>query len=360
MMLLPSNNSPVFITTTDFRLPLAESDDDSEDEELMNVLPFTRKVRMARQKMTTQQQRTHLLSAMAIKMEIQQDTPTTVSPTSITPCQGKRHRKPTICDIDIRPDDEIRACVLPGAPRKPYLVLEKSINTFVANDATTQTTTTYLLRDATVPPHTISATCQVTQDWLFSPEADCDWWTYVDDTLESTRQTPEEVPQLHEAAQAARVRVQPMVYGYGLVAACDLNTGHCIPYGGHLTGAPRAQGVFNAEISTGIYIVADTLDERGPGAYCNDCTVAPAPQPDRPHLIRQTNQSANARLLCLEPYDDYVDDWGHGKNDGSEAVVVVELLRPVKEGEEVTVSYGEAYWAKGWGGGDCFSDPVTV
>ena len=251
-------HSPVSTATVDFRHQLAESDDDSDDEELMGVLPFTRKVRMARKSMTksmTTQQRTHLLSTVTTKQETPPIASPTSSPTSIIPHQRKRHRKPTIRDIGIRPDDEIRARVTPGAPRKPYQVLEKAVETIVADNATATTTiTTYLLRDATVPPHTLAATCCVTQDWLFSPEADCDWWTYVNDTLETTHQTPDEVSPLHEAAQAACVRVQPTTYGYGLVAACDLDTGHCIPYGGHLTGTPRAQGVYNAEISNGIFI----------------------------------------------------------------------------------------------------------
>ena len=331
--------TPMHTATIDYTKDsrMVDSDDDSDDEALLRPLfplPIARK-----------RPRTTLATG-------------TISPTNTPPPRPRPTTRITTATT-LRLHDEIQTRVSSTAPRKPYKVVEV---------VPSSPSDVLVLLDATVPPYVPGARCRVTREWLSRPQAECGWWTTTFTTLDNACSSAvvaavtstDAIQTLHATSRDAGVRVQRVQFGYGLVAAQPLPQGHLIPYGGRLTGVPRAQGEYNAEVAPGIYVVADTIDERGPGAYCNDSTVRPQSDSDLPYQMVSTHREANARLLCCEPYDGYVEEWGRGEHDGSEFAMYVEVVRPVQEGEEVTVAYGDGYWKGTRGEGGCYSDPVVM
>ena len=326
---------------------LVDSEDDSDDKALLRPLfpsPIARK-----------RPRTTTTTATATTLATGTISPTNTPPPRTRPRPTTRITTTTA----LRLHDEIQTRVSSTAPRKPYKVVEV---------VPSSPSDVLVLLDATVPPYVPGARCRVTREWLSRPQAECGWWTTTFTTLDNAcssaavaaATSTDAIQTLHTTSREAGVRVQRVQFGYGLVATQPLPQGHLIPYGGRLTGVPRAQGEYNAEVAPGIYVVADTVDERGPGAYCNDSTVRPQSDSDLPYQMVSTHREANARLLCCEPYDGYVEEWGRGEHDGSEFVMYVEVVRPVQEGEEVTVAYGDGYWKGTRGEGGCYSDPVVM
>lgn len=130
-------------------------------------------------------------------------------------------------------------------------------------------------------------------------------------------------------------------HGYGLFASVDLPKGHQIPYWGKLSAFQRDQGEYNCQINNYVYLVADDPKDRGPGAFCNDCTVQVKDGCD----VMCTSLRENATLQWTTPHNHYLHDWAHYKNDGSEFNMFVELLCNVRANEEICVCYGkDQYW----------------
>lgn len=195
----------------------------------------------------------------------------------------------------------------------------------------------YLLRSALLPPRCIGSILWVTEAWLKGPGAQCTGWTYP----KLPPPDPLRDCTLYNQATRSGVRiVQTKNRGYGIVATRVLCKGRLLPYGGTLTGVQREGGIYNCQIAPDIYMVVDRVGVRGIGSLANDGTVRVTPSGD----VIPTHCPPNARLLFLEPYDGYVDDWAHGVCDGSEASLQVEILREVQEGEEISVEYGNEYW----------------
>ena len=147
--------------------------------------------------------------------------------------------------------------------------------------------------------------------------------------------------ELVECATACGVAIVPTVHGNGLQAIQDLPAGHLIPYWGKLSAIQRDGGLYNAEIIPGVFVIADDPRLRGPAMFCNDNTVVISDD----GTVQRTKQRANAELTWTIPHDTYIDDWKNHKNDGSEFVTYVELVRDVKAGEDIGVCYGtDEYW----------------
>ena len=342
-------HTATFDYTKDSRM--VDSDDDSDDETLLRPLFSTSIARKCPHSTTT--------TATTLATG-------TISPTNTPPPRTRPTRITTATTLRLH--DEIQTRVSSTAPRKPYKVVEVIPLSASSLAKGPSSSDVLVLLDATVPPYAPGARCRVTREWLSRPQAECGWWTTTFTTLDNACSSPavaaatstNAIQTLHTTSRDAGVRVVRVQFGYGLVAAQPLPQGHLIPYGGRLTGVPRAQGEYNAEVAPGIYVVADTVDERGPGAYCNDSTVKPQSDSDLPYQMVSTHREANARLLCCEPYDGYLEEWGRGEHDGSEFAMYVEVVRPVQEGEEVTVAYGDGYWKGTRGEGGCYSDPVVM
>ena len=116
--------------------------------------------------------------------------------------------------------------------------------------------------------------------------------------------------------------------------------------------------MYNAQISSSppIYVIADNVDHRGPGAFCNDNTVVIHCN----QAIQPTGKQANAKLTWTIPYDDYLDDWANYKNDGTQFNMYVELVNDVQCGEEIFVCYGEDTYWKNDDGGTRMSNAIVI
>ena len=181
--------------------------------------------------------------------------------------------------------------------------------------------------------------------------------------LEYTPVVTELTPALQAAAHRDRVRVSPSTYGFALYATCDLSEGHLIAYGGRLSATQRPQGKYNCSIYCdaigSCFVIADQLNDRGPGAIANDCTVLLGETGE----VHPTGVLPNAGIWwndTCELNKAYLVDWNARRNDGTRFKLYIRLNRDVKTGEEISLCYGdETYW-KNVGIGECMSDPIHV
>lgn len=268
-------------------------------------------------------------------------------------CEDGVEMREEFCDIStqIRVDDEITARVSEGAQLRNYKVMH------INGDDTLE------LRDALLPPLTPQANVSVARSWLGRNESQCTFWPFVEDTLQGIGENALEtselpvVKKLKRECRRARVEVtddpQAVIDGYGLVAARNLKRGHKIPYGGRLAGFVRERSVYNIKVSENVYMVADTLEERGPGAYCND----PRDSDGNP----LEGKRVNAKIMTEVDHNDfeaYVDDWARGINLGDDIKTYIQLIEDVEEGTEICVDYGREYWKLD--GGQCRSSPIMI
>ena len=107
---------------------------------------------------------------------------------------------------------------------------------------------------------------------------------------------------------------------------------------------PRCGGTCTAEIEGGVYMVADSAEERGIATFCNDNTVEHNAEADE---TSSTDTEPNAKLVWTMPHDAYLENWKRGLNNGSGLKLWAELTRVVGPDEEIFVRYGKSkYWQR--------------